>query len=192
MTQACKKRMYEWSFTMSIDRTGNVVQLSRDALLPIRAEPGQRLVCVRGRVWITQDGDPRDIVLSAGDHFVLDRPGTTLVNALEGDAVIVRQARSHVRSVARPARSDVRLGSFVEALDTFRPDCDPDKLAAMPSGARNAIVEEQARQLRSAVAGFILRHALRTLTDSFVRLKQVVADVGASTALRRTRYRGRA
>src|SRR4051812_108876 len=34
-----------------------------------------------GCLWITMDGDPRDIVLCAGDHWQVERNGRTLVHA---------------------------------------------------------------------------------------------------------------
>ena len=39
--------------------------------------------CDVGTLWITQDNDTRDVVLTAGERFTSDRDGTVLVYALE-------------------------------------------------------------------------------------------------------------
>jgi hypothetical protein len=54
---------------------------------------GIRVSCVRGATWITQERDPRDIVLIPGRSAVLDRPGLAVVYALQDAVITVGPAR---------------------------------------------------------------------------------------------------
>ncbi len=48
---------------------------------------GTRVVCADGVLWITQHADRRDIVLRAGESFVVDRDAKVIVNALSHAAL---------------------------------------------------------------------------------------------------------
>lgn len=54
---------------------------------------GSEVRCLRGDLWITQDGDQRDIVLRAGESFTLDRRGPAMVWALSDASVELLPAR---------------------------------------------------------------------------------------------------
>ena len=70
-------------------------------LLRVHGGAGNEIVCHSGSVWLTQEGDPRDIVLGAGETFVLERRGQALVQALEQSALsFARSARAAHSAVA--------------------------------------------------------------------------------------------
>lgn len=50
---------------------------------------GQRIEALRGRLWITMDGDLRDIVLDAGEGFTVDRSSDVLLSAMSDAQLVV-------------------------------------------------------------------------------------------------------
>ena len=68
-----------------------------DATVPLPAgvawsiggRPGMMVGCAKGKIWLTQTGDCRDIVLGVGMAFTSKRRGKLVVTALE-PAVIAR------------------------------------------------------------------------------------------------------
>lgn len=44
----------------------------------------------RGAVWITQDNDLRDVVLSSGECFMLDHPALAIVQAFDTAEILVK------------------------------------------------------------------------------------------------------
>jgi uncharacterized protein YjiS (DUF1127 family) len=74
---------------------------------------GQRLSCVQGAVWITQDGDLRDTLLSAGAEFTFARNGVAVIQALGEQALIACEdgiaRRPRARGLAALAEYWARL-----------------------------------------------------------------------------------
>ena len=50
---------------------------------------GQRVEALDGRLWLTMDGDLRDIVLDAGEGFTVDRDTDVLLSAISDARVVV-------------------------------------------------------------------------------------------------------
>ncbi len=67
--------------------------LDRRKLLTVSFPAGGRVSCIRGRVWITRDGDTADIVLSDGESLVCHRRTRAHIEALDCSAIEV--VRSH-------------------------------------------------------------------------------------------------
>ena len=56
--------------------------LRKGQIRRLTSPSGRRVECLSGVIWITQDGDRRDIVLEAGEAFDFDRNGDALLSAL--------------------------------------------------------------------------------------------------------------
>jgi hypothetical protein len=50
---------------------------------------GRSIVVFRGLLWITQDGDRRDVFVGSGESFTIDRPGRALIEAMDDTRLIV-------------------------------------------------------------------------------------------------------
>jgi hypothetical protein len=61
--------------------------MQKNALLSIAKPLGCRIDCIAGSLWITRDGDPRDTLLSAGEHHVAEGRPRLIVQALEAGVV---------------------------------------------------------------------------------------------------------
>ena len=58
-------------------------KLDTHAVMRVFDGKGRGLAVLDGLVWVTQDGDRRDIFVGRGESFTFDRPGLAIVEALE-------------------------------------------------------------------------------------------------------------
>ncbi|HWS76073.1 MAG TPA: DUF2917 domain-containing protein [Quisquiliibacterium sp.] len=75
---------------------------------------GATVSCAAGTVWVTRDGDPADIVLSAGEKARIDGPGLVVIQAFETSRLAVAStaaalARDAGRTAMRSAPVRARL-----------------------------------------------------------------------------------
>ena len=75
---------------MDLSQIASGIDLAHGQALRLQDAVGRRITVLQGHVWITQDCDPRDIVLSAGEDFVIERPGLALVTPLDGGARVAQ------------------------------------------------------------------------------------------------------
>jgi hypothetical protein len=68
------------------------VRLSARTIHCIEDGKGLQVTAVSGTVWVTQARDPRDVILSRGQSFILDRNGRAVVYALKDAAIVVGPA----------------------------------------------------------------------------------------------------
>lgn len=98
--------------------------------MPLTVKDGQG-ACItsrRGTVWITQDNDLRDVVLTSGESFRLERPETAIVQAMDTAEVLI------VPPAPQPRPEDVRggaAGSFGRLLHRLRRGSEHPAAAAL-------------------------------------------------------------
>lgn len=83
-------------------------QLAKGDLFRIHDGRGRRVECLSGCLWLTEQADPRDTVLEAGEGFTIDRDGDTYLSALSDSRFVV---------LCHPGRNDpeARVERHVEA-----------------------------------------------------------------------------
>ena len=77
---------------MKIEFSSSGVLLAKDQTLNLPNAAGVRVASQSGTVWITQDGDLRDIVLGAGEAFDFDRRGDALLSAFADSRYLLLDA----------------------------------------------------------------------------------------------------
>lgn len=93
-----------------------VWDLASGEIVQLDGARGTTLRVTRGTLWLTHERDTRDIMLSAGDVFTIERGGLTLVEALDSATVCVLARHvDEVRvRVPRPTLGQ-RLGALLHA-----------------------------------------------------------------------------
>ena len=71
---------------MACFQHGTVVELAARDVVTLPDLRSATLRVTRGTLWITQEGDPQDVVLRTGDNWVVERNGLTVVEA-QDDAI---------------------------------------------------------------------------------------------------------
>ena len=85
---------------MKIEFSSSGVLLAKGQTLNLPDAAGVRVASQSGIVWITQDGDPRDIVLAPGDSVVLERSTPTIVQAFEPALITITDPKPVHRTVS--------------------------------------------------------------------------------------------
>ncbi len=92
------------------------LELAAGKALTVRGRRGTVVRCLQGRVWVTQDGDPRDYVVPAHARYCSGSRGNIVVSAISGNCRIAVY-RVHPSSGGDWSRNAVRIDAdFVESV----------------------------------------------------------------------------
>lgn len=83
--------------------TLTVYDLAPKTVLPLHGHAGTILRVLNGRVWVTAEGDPRDLFAADGEALTLDANGLVLVEGLT-TARIALDVHAPSATVAQAAR----------------------------------------------------------------------------------------
>jgi hypothetical protein len=78
--------------TMNNDLLLAARSLAKGRIRHLAAQAGRSVECLSGSIWITQDGDRRDIVLGPGEAFAFDRRTDALLSAFDDSRYLVLDA----------------------------------------------------------------------------------------------------
>lgn len=68
------------------------LSLPHQAMFNVSDAAGVQIVCRAGSLWVTLDGDPRDIVLDAGERFMATEHRRALIYAMAPSALSLAMA----------------------------------------------------------------------------------------------------
>lgn len=97
---------------MDVDLAQASVVVRRHQSLQVRCTPGTQILVLWGCVWITQEGDPRDYVVSSGETMTVHNTGLTLTTALDDSTVSILEPRQEALPRIKrdyPRQDNVRL-----------------------------------------------------------------------------------
>lgn len=139
------------------------------SLMRIEATAGSRITCVRGLVWLTQEHDRLDHVLSVGESFVCDRGGVVLINALAHDAVLDYPDPARC-TIIRPTQAGRSALSLAADIGRIKARIDPQILRKLPAGVRREMVEHETQRMRRQVSWLVFQHVRRGMARLSLRL----------------------
>lgn len=73
---------------MTLELKKGTVRLGPNQTLKVVDAAGSTVSAIEGSVWITEENQPNDIVLTPGNSYRLRKPGVALVNSLGGAAAV--------------------------------------------------------------------------------------------------------
>jgi len=89
---------------MACFEPGTIVELDGREVVTLPDVRSATLRVTRGTLWITQEGDPQDVVLRAGDSWAVKRNGLTVVEAQDDASFWVIGHRMESGEVGRAGR----------------------------------------------------------------------------------------
>ncbi len=79
---------------MELKTNAAVLELKPGQIVTLDDAPGASIYTRCGTVWVTEEGDPKDFVLGAGERRVVSQPGRTLIQAMKTSWISIRTSEA--------------------------------------------------------------------------------------------------
>ena len=96
---------------------GTIIDLSPRETVNLPDMRGATLRVARGTIWITQEGDPQDVVLRPGDTWTVERNGLTVLEAQSDVSFCVMGRRIAPAITARVAGTEAASRWWTKTRD---------------------------------------------------------------------------
>lgn len=73
---------------MKLELKSGDLRLERGQVIKVQDGVGSTVCALQGAVWITEDNQPKDIVLEEGQCYQLRNPGLAILHPLSGSAAV--------------------------------------------------------------------------------------------------------
>lgn len=93
--------------TSGTDREPGTLRLAAPRILSLRGAAGTRVRCIRGRGWITVEGDPADYWINEGEEFQIRAATRVVIEAERCGELVVTLPRTESGAYASPLQSNM-------------------------------------------------------------------------------------
>ncbi|MBI4292087.1 MAG: DUF2917 domain-containing protein [Betaproteobacteria bacterium] len=77
---------------------GRILEIDEAQPLSVRLPVGFAVHCIAGQAWLTQEGLIDDVILAAGEEFVVQERGVTVISGIRGAALVYLSAGARQRA----------------------------------------------------------------------------------------------
>lgn len=100
---------------MQIEFGRSTLSLARDGLLALRDAQGTQILCHDGALWVTQEGDIRDVIVGPGEALTIREPGLTVVSAVNPSTLTLIERTQAGAATADRRKTAVNLSQVETA-----------------------------------------------------------------------------
>ncbi len=124
------------SISTARKQPGRLLEIDRPRPLSVHVPVGSALHCITGRVWLTQEGLFDDVILAAGEKFVVRQRGPIVMTGICGAALVYLSAGTQ----ERPDEAVIFTRDFLDAAHTRAVELRHEELARLAGVAWGFVV----------------------------------------------------